>query len=80
MSSGPFDRFFPRYSHGQVPAPDGVPEWGPWDSSRPHWWPEDHVDLILPRDKGADQGRPREKGVDSREPGGCGEAAVGNGT
>ncbi len=27
--------------------PNGIPEWGPWDSSRLHWWPEDHLDLVL---------------------------------
>ncbi len=27
--------------------PDSVPEWGPWEASRLHWWPEDHLDLIL---------------------------------
>ncbi len=28
--------------------PNGMPEWGPWDSSRLHWWPQDHLDLVLP--------------------------------
>jgi hypothetical protein len=27
--------------------PNGIPEWGPWEASRLHWWPEDHLDLIL---------------------------------
>jgi hypothetical protein len=27
--------------------PNGVPEWGPWEGSRLHWWPEDHLDKIL---------------------------------
>ena len=26
---------------------DGIPEWGHWESSRLHWWPEDHLDKIL---------------------------------
>jgi hypothetical protein len=24
----------------------GIPEWGPWEASRLHWWPEDHLDLL----------------------------------
>jgi hypothetical protein len=23
------------------------PEWRPWEASRLHWWPEDHLDLVL---------------------------------
>ncbi len=42
------DRFFLATVLGGRLHPDGVPEWGPWDSSRLHFWPEDHLDLILP--------------------------------
>ena len=27
--------------------PNGAPEWGPWEASRLHWWPEDQPDLVL---------------------------------
>lgn len=41
------DRFFLVTVLGGRLHPDGVPDWGPWDSSRLHWWPEYHVDLVL---------------------------------
>ncbi len=40
-------RFFSATILGGRLHPDGVPDWGPWESSRLHWWPEDHLDLIL---------------------------------
>ena len=79
------DRFFAATILGGCLHVDGIPEWGPWEASRLHWGPGDHVDLILPttgdwkvgtlrrtrsRDQGADEGGPNEKRVDSREPGG----------
>ena len=29
--------------------PKGIPQWGPWDSSRLHWWTEDHLTLLRDR-------------------------------
>ncbi len=44
---GPSDRFFLATILGGRLHPNGIPEWGPWEASRLHWWPEDHLDLIL---------------------------------
>ena len=44
----PSTRFFPATFMGGRLHVTGVPEWGPWDSARLDWWPEDHLDLILP--------------------------------
>jgi hypothetical protein len=41
------DRFFGGTIVGGRLHPNGIPESGPWESSRLHWWPEDHLDLIL---------------------------------
>jgi hypothetical protein len=40
------NRFFLATILGGRLHPDGVPDWGPWESSRLHWWPEDHLDLV----------------------------------
>lgn len=40
-------RFFLATVMGGRLHPNGIPEWGPWDASRLHWWPEDRLDLIL---------------------------------
>jgi hypothetical protein len=40
-------RFFAATVLGGRLHVDGIPEWGPWEASRLHWWPEDHLDLIL---------------------------------
>jgi hypothetical protein len=29
--------------------PNGIPQWGPWDSSRLHWWTEDYLTLLRDR-------------------------------
>jgi hypothetical protein len=44
---GASDRFFLAAVLGGRLHPDGIPEWGSWDSSRLHWWSEDHPNLIL---------------------------------
>ena len=44
---GPSDRFFSATILGGRLHPDGIPDWGPWESSRLHWWPEDHLDKVL---------------------------------
>jgi hypothetical protein len=44
----PSDRYFPATILGDRLHVAGVAEWGPWESSRLDWWPEDHLDLILP--------------------------------
>lgn len=41
------DRYFPATIMGGRLHVTGVADWGPWDSSRLDWWPEDHLDLIL---------------------------------
>ncbi len=41
------DCFFSATILGGRLHPDGVPDWGPWETSRLHFWPEDHLDLIL---------------------------------
>jgi hypothetical protein len=41
------DRFFLTPILGGRLQLDGIPEWGPWEASRLHWWPEDHLDLVL---------------------------------
>ncbi len=33
-------------SNGRL-HPNGIPEWGPWEASRLHWWREDNLDLVL---------------------------------
>jgi hypothetical protein len=38
-SMGPSDRFFSATILGGRLHPDGIPEWGPWEASRLHWWP-----------------------------------------
>ncbi len=43
----PSSRFFLATILGGRLHVDGVPEWRLWDSSRLHWVPEDHLDLIL---------------------------------
>ncbi len=35
-------RFFLATILGGRLHPNGIPEWGPWEASRLHWWPEDH--------------------------------------
>ncbi len=40
-------RFFLATILGGCLHPNGIPEWGPWESSCLYWWPEDHLDLIL---------------------------------
>ncbi len=35
---GASDRFFLAAVLGGRLHPDGIPEWGSWDSSRLHWW------------------------------------------
>ena len=40
-------RFFLATIMGGRLPPNGILEPGPWDSSRLHWWPEDHLDLAL---------------------------------
>ena len=42
---GASDRFFAATILGGRLHVDGVPERGPWEASRLHWWPEDHLDL-----------------------------------
>jgi hypothetical protein len=44
----PLDRFFSATVLGRRLHVDGVPEWDAWEASGLHWWPEEHVDLILP--------------------------------
>ncbi len=44
---GASDRYFLATILGGRLHPNGIPEWGPWEASRLHWWPEDHLDLIL---------------------------------
>lgn len=39
----PTDRFLANILGGRL-YPSGVPDWGPWEASRLHWWSEDHVD------------------------------------
>ena len=46
------NRFFPATVMGGRLHVPGVPEWGPWDSARLDWWPEDKLDLILRGDYG----------------------------
>jgi hypothetical protein len=41
------DRFFLATILGGRLHPNGITEWGPWKASRLHWWPEDHLDLVL---------------------------------
>ncbi len=41
-------RYFPATVMGGRLHVTGVPEWGPWDSARLDWWPEDQLDFILP--------------------------------
>jgi hypothetical protein len=41
------DRFFLATVLGGRLHPNGIPEWGPWEGSRLHWWPEDRLELIL---------------------------------
>lgn len=43
------ERFFPATVMGGRLHVIGVPDGGPWDSSRLDWWPEEHLDLILVR-------------------------------
>jgi hypothetical protein len=42
------DRFFLATILGGHLYPNGIPEGGLWESSRLQWWPEDHLDLVLP--------------------------------
>ncbi len=42
-------RYFPATVMGGRLHVTGVAEGGPWDSTRPDWWPEDELDLILAR-------------------------------
>ncbi len=41
------DRFFLATVMGGRLHPNGIPEWGPWEASRLHWWQEDHLDLVF---------------------------------
>ena len=41
------DRFYLATILGGRLHPNGIPDWGPWEASRLHWWPEDHRDKIL---------------------------------
>lgn len=44
---GPSDRFFLTAILGGRLHPNGIPEWGPWETSRLHRWPEDHLDKTV---------------------------------
>lgn len=44
---GASSRFFLATILGGRLHSNGIPEWGPWEASRLHWWPEDHLDKIL---------------------------------
>ena len=46
-TDGASDRFFLATVMGGRLHLDGIPDWGPWEASRLHWWPEDHLDLVL---------------------------------
>ncbi len=43
----PTDRFFAATILAGRLHPDGVPDWGPWEAERLHWWTEDHLDVVL---------------------------------
>jgi len=40
-------RYFPATVKGGRLHVTGVPEWGPWDSTRLDWWAKGHLDPIL---------------------------------
>jgi hypothetical protein len=44
---GASDHFFATTVLGRRLHVEGVPKWGPWEASRLHWVPEDHVDLVI---------------------------------
>jgi hypothetical protein len=43
------NRFFRSTILGGRLLPNGIPQWGPWDSSRLHWWTEDYCTLLRDR-------------------------------
>jgi hypothetical protein len=46
------DRYFLCMILGGRLLPKGIPQWGPWNSSRLHWWTEDHLTLLRDRKAG----------------------------
>jgi hypothetical protein len=46
-SLGPPDRFFSATILGGRLYVRDIPDRGPWEPSCLHWWPEDHVGLVL---------------------------------
>jgi len=44
---------------------------GSWEASRPHWWPEDHLDLILPTTGDWKVRTPKELEAAMKEPWSC---------
>ena len=53
---------------GGRPHVDGIPEWRPWEASRLHWWPEDHLDLILSTTRDRKVRTPEELDAAIKEP------------
>lgn len=47
------DRFFLATVMGGRLHPNGIPDWGPWEASRLHWWSEGHLDKISRHNRGA---------------------------
>ena len=62
------DRFFLATILGGRLHPNGFPEWGPWEVSRLHWWPEDHLDLVLSTTRGRRVRSPEELDTVIKEP------------
>ena len=57
----PSDRFFPATILGGRLHVRGIPDWGPWDSSRFEWADEAFVDMLLSKNPGDRKARTREE-------------------